>query len=272
MFSVTINKLSLCFCLFLLCKLFFLHNNAFANNASYITLSGQMARKQQLEVTANNVANASTVGFEQDAILFRHVDKKQKKDRHDSFVWSETTYRTGEQGGLKVTNRPLDVAIATEERYFKVRTPRGDRYTLDGSMLINNQNVLVNLNGYPYLSIENQVIELPETFNSINIVRDGTIFINEGEIEENQIATLGVFEFDSIDPIIKEGGNLYAIKGEALPSEDYTIIPGALRASNVNPTLAMTQMVELQRAYSLTTDLMTNVNELESSSIQKLTK
>jgi len=81
-----------------------------------------------------------------------------------------------------------------------------------------------------------------------------------------------VFGFDSVDPIIKEGGNLYAIKGSDKVLEEFTIISGALRASNVNSTLAMAQMIEMQRAYGLTTDLMDKVNETESSSIQKLTK
>jgi len=130
---------------------------ATANNASYIALSNQIARKTQLEVVSNNVANSNTVGFEQDAILFRNADLKQGSKRNNSFTWAETTYRTGDKGGIKVTNRPTDVAIGGEG-YFKVATERGDRYTLDGSMLINNQGVLVNSSGYAYLSAENDQI------------------------------------------------------------------------------------------------------------------
>ena len=83
---------------------------------------------------------------------------------------------------------------------------------------------------------------------------------------------MGVFGFDSADPIIKEGGNLYAIQGNDRLLEEFTVISGALRESNVNSTLAMAKMIEMQRSYGLVTDLMTNVNETETSSIQRLTK
>ena len=143
---ISIYKLSLYFSFVLLLQLSFLCNSAKANNASYITLSSQIARKTQLEVIANNVANSNTVGFEQDAVLFRNVDLKQNTKRNNSFVWAETTYRTGDKGGIKITNRPTDIAIGGDG-YFKVTTPKGARYTLDGSMLINNQGVLVNSRG-----------------------------------------------------------------------------------------------------------------------------
>jgi len=266
MMHISIYKLSLYFSFILLSKLFFLCNVAKANNASYITLSNQIARKAQLEVIANNVANSNTIGFEQDAILFRNVDLKQNTKRNNSFVWAETSYRTGDKGGIKITNRPTDLAIGGEG-YFKVATPNGARYTLDGSMLINNQNVLVNSSGYPYLSSENEPIEIPDNFQVIDIAQSGAVFVDQEEI-----ATIGVFGFDSTDPIIKEGGNLYAIQGNDRLLEEFTIISGALRASNVNSTLAMAKMIEMQRSHALTTDLMTNINETETSSIQRLTK
>lgn len=261
-----INKLSLTFGIFLIVELFFLCNAAYANNSSYIALSGQIARKRQLEVVANNVANANTVGYEQDNILFRSVDVKQNARRSNSFTWPETTYRSGDQGGLKITNRPTDIAVVGEG-YLKVITPRGPRYTLDGSMVISNQGVLVNHAGYPILSPDNDVIEIPDDFQTFGISENGTVFVDDQEI-----GRIGVFAFDSKDPIIKEGGNLYAISGTDRALEEFTMVSGALRSSNVNSALAMSQLVEMQRSYGLTTDLMTNVNETETSAINKLTK
>jgi flagellar basal-body rod protein FlgF len=266
MVHIFINKLSLYILFFLLNVLFFLCNAAKANNAAYITLSSQIARKTQLEVIANNVANTNTIGFEQDEVLFKNIDLKQNSKRSHSFSWAETTYRNGDLGGITVTNRPTDVAIGGKG-YFKILTPSGDRYTLDGSMLINNQGIMVNSSGYPYLSSENTPIEIPDEFQTINIAQNGAIFVDDEEV-----AVIGVFDFDSKDPIIKEGGNLYAIQGEDILLEEFTIISGALRASNVNSTLAMAKMVEMQRSYGLVTDMMKNINEIESSSIQKLTK
>jgi flagellar basal-body rod protein FlgF len=266
MAQLYIHKLSLAFLVFLFGGLFFFCNVAYANNASYITLSNQIARKTQLDMIANNVANSNTVGFEQDNLLFRAVDVKQNARRNNSFAWAETTYRNGDPGGIKITNRPTDLAIGGEG-YFKVATPRGARYTLDGSMVINNQGILVNMNGFPYLSFEGEFIEIAEDFQTIEVASNGAVFVDNEEI-----GTIGVFGFDTPDPIIKEGGNLYAIQGGDVLLEEFTIISGALKASNVNPTLAMAQMVEMQRSFGLTTDVMTNINETETSAINKLTK
>jgi len=266
MMQALINKVSLSFWVFLVFELFFLCNAASANNASYIALSGQIARKRQLEVVANNVANTNTVGYEQDNILFRNVDVIQNPRRSNSFAWPETTYRSGDQGPIKVTNRPTDLAVVGEG-YFKVITPRGPRYTLDGSMMINSQGVLVNSAGYPVLTADNNVIEIPADFQTFEISESGAIFVDNEEI-----AIIGVFAFDLKDPIIKEGGNLYAIEGNDRVLEEFTIVSGALRSSNVNSALAMSQLVEMQRSYGLTTDLMTNINETDTSAINKLTK
>ncbi len=240
---------------------------AYGNNASYITLSGQIARKNQLDVTANNVANIHTIGYEQDSLISRDVSVKQNSRNNNSFNWTETTYRNGDLGPIKITNRPTDVAIAEEGGYFKVMTPRGPRYTLDGMMHISNQSILVNSSGYPYMSADGAIIEIPNDYQDLSIMSDGAIFI-DGE----EVARIGIFGFTTVDPIIKEGGNLYSIKSADIILDEHTVISGALRESNVNSTKSMVEMIEMQRTYALVTDLMTKVNDAETSAINKLSK
>lgn len=237
---------------------------ALANNTSYIALSNQIARKRQLEMVANNVANASTVGYEQDDILFRKIDKRQNLHRTNSFVWAETTYKAGEAGALKVTNRPTDLAISGRG-YFKVLTPRGERYTLDGSMIINRDNILVNNEGYPYANVDGGVIEIPAEFRTIDVSQEGVFFV-----DNEQIDTIGVFDFNEKDPFIKEGNRLYRATGNSMLVEDFTIISGALRLSNVNATMAMAKMVEMQRSVGTTNNLMSDVSDLERAIINKI--
>lgn len=239
---------------------------SFANNTSYITLSNQITRKKQLEMVANNVANASTVGYEQDDILLRKVDVRQNSKRTNSFVWAETTYKSGETGPLKITNRPTDIAIGGRG-YFKVFTPRGERYTLDGSMIINGQNVVVNSDGFPYSNSDGGVIEIPADFQTLDITGDGTFYVDNEALDR-----IGVFDFKENDPFIKEGGRLYKASGNAILLDDFTIISGALRASNVNSAMAMAKMIEMQRAVGTTNNLMSDVADLERSVINKVPK
>ena len=248
----------------LILSVLFSCNNALANNTSYIALSNQIARQQQMDVVANNVANANTNGFQQDSVIFRHGDVKQNSKRGNSFVYAETTYKSGEEGPLRVTNRPTDLAIGGRG-FFKILTPKGPRYTLDGALLVNNQNILVNTSGYPIASQDNAAIEIPAEFEYIQFSQDGTIFVDDEEI-----AIVGVFDFDGGDPFIKEGNNLYKAKGQDFVPENYTIISGAIRTSNVNPTLAMTKMVELQRAQGATNSVISDISDLERSVINKV--
>ncbi|MDC0864500.1 flagellar hook basal-body protein [Rickettsiaceae bacterium] len=259
-----IKKLAVSFLYILLLELFIFANASYANNASYVALSSQIVRHRQLDVIANNAANSNTVGFEQDSILFKSSYRNKKSN--NSFVTIDKIYRSGDSGAIKVTNKPTDVAIAGKG-YFKLMTSAGVRYTLDGSMVINNQGILVNNSGFPYLSIEGEPIEIPDNFENIDIARSGAVFVN-GE----EVGKIGVFGFDPLESLSKAGSNMYVSENESIPLEDYVIISGALRGANVNPTQAIAQMVEMQRAFEITTDLMSKVNDMETSAINKLTK
>ncbi len=260
------QKLFFYFCYFLLLEFYFCCGIVFANNTSYIALSNQIARKRQLELVANNAANISTIGYEQDEVILRKVDSKQNTKRSNSFVWAETSYKDADMGGLKVTNRPIDLAIGGEG-YFKVITPRGERYTLDGSMIIDNQNILVNIDGYPYSSVNGQEIVIPQDFKRIDISEDGTVYVDDEDID-----IIGVFSFKESDPFTKEGHRLYKTAAADFLLENYTIISGALRQSNVNPTLVMAKMFEMQRSVGMTNNIISDISELDKTVITRLGK
>ena len=115
----------------------FLCNTGLANNTSYIALSNHIAQRNKLEVSANNTANVNTIGYEADGVIFRNVDLKQSSSRSNSFVYADGTYSSESSGPVKMIHRPLDMAIAGYG-YFKVLTPRGERYTLNGAAFLNN--------------------------------------------------------------------------------------------------------------------------------------
>jgi flagellar basal-body rod protein FlgF len=239
---------------------------AFAGNATYITLSNQIARKVQLGVVANNAANSNTIGFEQDDLLFKNVDVKQSAKRANSFVYHKNTYLSGEQGEIKVTNQPLDIAISGEG-YFKILAPKGERYTLNGAITINRDYILVNTNGLPFASVDNQPIAIPADTVDVRIAPDGTVFA------DNQAAgIIGVFVLDDKSKLRKEGKNLNVAFTRDILVENPAIISGALRMSNVSSAVVMTEMVELQRSTGMTNSLLSEMADLERSMMTKFTK
>lgn len=239
---------------------------AFANNTSYIALSNHIAKKTQLGIAANNIANINTTGFEADEPIFKSVDLKQSARRSNSFVYVDKTFRGGNKGDIKMTYRPLDVAIAGEG-YFKVLTPRGYRYTFNGALFMSSESILVNIDGLPFASQGNQPINIPTDADDIRVGEDGIIYADGEEVD-----TLGIFSFIEPGNMIKEGNNLYSNDARDVLLDDFTIISGALRSSNVNSTKAMVEMVEFQRSAAMTDNLMSGIADLEKSTITKVTK
>ena len=236
-----------------------------ATNGYYINLSSQIAKKQHLNIVANNMANAATNGYEADYATYTSQNDNLSNNRN-SYVIIKDIYRSNERGALVMTNNPLDLAL-TPSGYFKILTPRGTRYTLNGSFIVNNDGVVVDGNGNPLANDASQQIEIGQMGRHIQIARDGSIYSNNILIDK-----IGVFDFENNQSLVKEGASLYYSNSPDILLEDYTVISGALIQSNVNSAKAMVDLIELQKSYSSTTSLMNNIAELDRNTIAKLMK
>lgn len=115
-------------------------------------LSGLNAAQRGLEVIANNVSNASVVGFKGSDAEFSDVFAR-------AFNGARSTNGIGlgtslaavtqnfKQGNINVTGNPLDLAISGTG-FFKVKAENGDNiYTRNGQFTLNNEGVIVNSRG-----------------------------------------------------------------------------------------------------------------------------
>lgn len=118
-----------------------------------IALSGISAAQTDLDTTANNVANVSTVGFKESRAEFQSVYA------NSLFTNSKTAVGDGvsvaavaqqfNQGSLKYTENPLDLAI-TGSGFFATTTDLTDNnlsYTRDGTFKLNSENFIVDNSG-----------------------------------------------------------------------------------------------------------------------------
>lgn len=244
--------------------------SVYASNSPYIAISGHIAQKTRLAVVANNAANSTTVGYEQDSTICKKVDKKESKQKTNSFVVPHGNYRKSAVGGLKVTKNPLDLAIIGPG-YFKILTPRGPRYTLAGNFLINAQNVIVNVNGYPLSSQAGQPIVLPDKgdYSLLDVAADGTIYA-----DIDQVDAIGIFGFAPNVELTREGEGLYAGGNIDLPlgNDVSTIQSGALRTSNVNSAEVLTNLIELERSSESSLQLVTDLANLERNAVSRIMK
>src|SRR5690606_19345916 len=91
----------------------------------------------------------------------------------------------------------LNVAIAGDG-FLAVETDNGIQYTRDGRFLINNEGILVNLEGNPVLNMDGGQIQFPADIGDVNIGKSGTVS-NNGIA----IGRLGVFSSENPNAMTK---------------------------------------------------------------------
>ena len=154
-------------------------------NALLIGLSRQMTLERQMDVIANNVANANTNGFKADHSLFEeylnsnaHEDNFVGSDRRVSYVQDRGTYRDVGQGPMEATNNPLDMAI-NGNAFFAVQANGAERYTRDGKFALSSTGQLMTSDGNLVLGTGGPIVFQP-TDHDINVAPDGTVTVPSG--------------------------------------------------------------------------------------------
>ena len=105
------------------------------DNALYVGLSRQVVLRRQMDIIANNIANADTNGFKVESLMTKEVPGPPAFTAQGpapvKFVGADGVARDFGQGALRRTDAPLDVAIEGPG-FFKVTAKGGERYTRDG--------------------------------------------------------------------------------------------------------------------------------------------
>jgi len=247
-------------------------------NMLLVGLSRQMTLERQMDVVANNVANVNTTGYKADKSLFQeylasgaHEDDFRGSDRRVSYVTDRATWHDFSQGSAEATKNPLDVAI-DGKAFLAVQTPRGERYTRDGSLQINAQGQLVTSAGYPVLGNAGPIVFQP-TDKDVTINADGGVSVLEGLSRIDSIrGKLRLVSFAQAQKLVKEGANLYA-PGEGNPAQpDATskVRQGFIEKSNVNSVAEMSKMIEVTRAYTQISAMLQQQGDLRKSALDKL--
>ncbi|MFK8040499.1 MAG: flagellar hook basal-body protein [Rickettsiaceae bacterium] len=251
------------------CLLFFtlllFSDSIYANNASYIALSNYVSKQYQLQIIANNVANSNTIGYESDRPVFNTVSLNGSNS-----VQVLGAYKSNEQGTIKFTNNPLHLAIDDKNAYFKILTSRGERYTLDGMIFINKDNMLVNSAGEYFSNRDSTAITLPNTLQQdslhVTILDDGTVYVGEDQVDQ-----LGIFYIANRNLLSKEGNNLYISSVDGILLDELKLNVGALRMSDVKNTNEMMNVMESQQASEKSTNLMNAIAGINSTVIKNMT-
>lgn len=236
-------------------------------NVSYIGLSRLSSMRRQMDVLANNLANMNSNAYKGERVMFEEFLKTSpnQKEKH-SFVTDSSVLRNMQVGKLEHTGNTFDLAI-TGPGYLTVDTPQGRRYTRDGHLRLDADRRLVTTGGHPVLDNRGREIAIPpDATEPPAIAVDGTI-----NVGQQQIAKIDLVNFANEQELRKTVQGLYATSQEPEPAPvGSTIAQGVLEASNVEPILEMTKMIELLRQYQSTQGMLDSEHERMRSAIQRL--
>ena len=243
------------------------------DNSLLVSLSHQLAAYRAMDVIANNIANVSTPGFKREAAKFEEFVTMMRPAEGQtglqsvSFVKDAGVMRDIGQGNIEQTGAPYDVAIAGKG-FFAVQTPAGMRYTRDGHFSLDANGNLVTSQGYQVQG-DGGAITITPTDGDINIAPDGTISSVVRGVG-NQVAKLKVVDFADNSALVKQGANLYSTGQIPTTPANVNLRQRALEASNVQPVIEISHMIEVMRAYEATASLSKSEEDMLSQAIQQL--
>ena len=213
--------------------------------SGYTTLTRQAGLMREMQLVANNIANASTTGFRREGMVFSEHVKRLEEGPSLSMANGNTRHVDLTQAGLSQTGGTFDFAIQGDG-FFQIETPEGLRLTRAGSFTPNADGELVTPDGFRVMDEGGGAVFIPPDAAQISLARDGTLSA-DGE----PLTRIGLWQASDPQQLTHEGGTLFASAGGLEPVEGGVVLQGFVEGSNVNPIAEVSRMIEVQRAYEM---------------------
>ncbi|UOM34305.1 flagellar basal-body rod protein FlgG [Acuticoccus sp. I52.16.1] len=251
-----------------------------------IAATGMSAQQTNLEVIANNVANINTTGFKRSraefADLLYQTDRAQGVPNRGGELPVPEGARIGlgvrtiavrnlhEQGSLKQTSNPLDVAI-NGRGWFQITGPDGETlYTRAGSFNLGPDGEIITLDGYQV----DPGITVPQETVKVIINQSGEVYAHlHNQVDPQLLGQISVATFANDAGLYALGDNLFRetpASGQptlGFPGEDGfgAVQQGYLEASNVDAVKEITELISAQRAYEMNSKVIQTADEMAST-------
>jgi flagellar basal-body rod protein FlgG len=259
-----------------------------AIRALYSAASGMQAFETNLDVIANNLANAGTTAFKRSRVNFEdlYYDTLKLPGMPDSTnlptptglqIGLGTRVNSTEidetQGNFLATGGQLDLAIAGNG-FFQVQDPQTGQtlYTRSGTFSVNaNGQVVMTSADVGYVLQPN--LSIPPQATQITITGDGVVSVLEPpNTNPSTVGNIQTVTFINPQGLVQLGQNLYqqsagsgspligapGLEGRGLLKQGY------LEASNVEPVTELVNLITTQRNFELNSQVVQAADQILS--------
>jgi flagellar basal body rod protein FlgG len=213
----------------------------------YIALSGAVGQLTALDITAQNLANSPTGGYQGGRLAFREVLARAERPNDPArFAAVAATVVDPTAGPTRSTGRRLDVALA-EGTYLAVSGPGGERFTRAGALYVDPTGTLRAPGGGVVLGEDGKPLRAPPGPEP-SISAAGELVGAGGAVGRLRLVT-----FARPEALAHEGGSMLAPTAASgaprAAAAEGALRVGSLEDSNVSVIGAMNEMVRLSRAF-----------------------
>ncbi|MEM0987301.1 MAG: flagellar basal-body rod protein FlgG [Pseudomonadota bacterium] len=251
-----------------------------------IAATGMAAQQMRVDVTANNISNMTTTGFNARRAEFADLHYQQLRTP------GAITAGTGEilpsgvqlglgvrpsavsmemrQGALRQTGGEMDVAIEGDG-YIEVELPTGEiGYTRDGSLKLNGDGEVVTSEGYRIVA----GLTVPIDARRVEINSEGGVFaFLDGQVAGLDLGEIELATFVNDKGLEAIGQNLFLETAASGPPNvgqpgidgRGTFRQGFVEDSSVDVVSEITELIEAQRGYELNSRVLSAADEMLSA-------
>lgn len=228
----------------------------------YAAASGMAAQQTNLDVIADNLANADVAGFKRAAAGFVDVNAGGTIGLGTASAGTRPDFA---QGKLMKSGGPFDVAI-DGPGFFRVERTGQHAYTRNGEFVRAADGTLRNTDGWQLRDIR-----IPENAIGIHVAVDGTVTIDTADAAARPAGRIHLATFASPENLRALGGTVFASTNESGPERRLDpggpsaprIAFGMLEQSNVSIIESMMQILTAQRAYEANAKGIQAADEME---------
>jgi flagellar basal-body rod protein FlgG len=214
----------------------------------YAAASGMAAQQTNLEIIADNLANADVAGFKQVAASFIDVNAGGSLGLGTAPAGKHAVFS---QGKLMRSGGPFDVAV-DGSGFFRVERSGMHGYTRNGEFSRAADGTLRNTDGWRLRDVR-----IPPDAIAVRVAKNGSVTIDTPAATNRGAGHLRLATFAAPESLRAMGGTVFAATADSGPerrldagrADGPQIAFGMLEHSNVSIVESMMQILTAQRAY-----------------------